>query len=124
LVVLGATYILRAIGIIAQAIMSQTTLPVAELGLLIADLVLSILWIAGGFMLLRRMPLGFVVGLCLLFAGCMLFIGLIIFLLLRPVLTDAPFAWVDVIVVLAMSTICFIPFILFVRGVASVGKTS
>jgi hypothetical protein len=41
---------------------------------------------------------------------------------LQPLLTDAPFALVDVIVVLIMGLICFIPFGLFVRGIVSRGK--
>jgi hypothetical protein len=60
-----------------------------------------------------------VAGLGLLFQGSMLFIGLIIFLLLQPLLTSAPFSIVDVIVVLVMGLICFIPFGLFVRGVVA-----
>jgi hypothetical protein len=54
----------------------------------------------------------------------MLFIGLIMFLLLQPVLTDAPFVLVDIIVVFIMGLICFIPFGLFVRGVVSTEKSS
>jgi len=49
----------------------------------------------------------------------MLFIALIIFLLLRPLLSAAPFALADVVVVFIMGLICFIPFALFVRGVVS-----
>jgi len=56
--------------------------------------------------------------------GSMLFIGLIMFLLLQPVLTDAPFVLVDIIVVFIMGLICFIPFGLFVREVASKEKSS
>lgn len=124
LVVFGILFLFRAAGIIAQAIMNQTALPVAETGTLIADLVLSTAWITGGTLLLRRMPLGFVSGMGLLFAAMMLFIGLILFLLLQPVLTDTPFAAAGVIQVLVMSMICFIPFVLFVRGVVSIGKSS
>jgi len=42
---------------------------------------------------------------------------LIVFLLIQPVLTDAPFAIVDVVVILVMGLVCFVPFGLFVRGV-------
>jgi len=52
----------------------------------------------------------------------MLFIALITFLLLRPVLTDAPFVLTDVVVVFIMGMVCFIPFFLFLRGVQSKGK--
>ena len=46
----------------------------------------------------------------------MLFVGLIIFLLLQPILTDAPFAVADVAVVFVMGLVCFVPFGLFTRG--------
>lgn len=55
----------------------------------------------------------------LLFQASMLFIALVIFLLLQPFLTTAPFAIADAVVVLTMGLICFIPFALFVRGVAA-----
>ena len=38
---------------IAQAFIDQISLPLSELGVLIADLVLSALWVAGGVLLLR-----------------------------------------------------------------------
>ena len=117
LVLLGSLFVLRAIGMIAQASINQITLPVSEIGVLIADMVLSAIWIAGGILLLLLKPLGYASGLGLLFAGSMLFIALIIFLLLEPLLTEAPFALTDVIVVLLMGMSCFIPFFLFLRGV-------
>jgi hypothetical protein len=52
----------------------------------------------------------------------MLFIGLVIVLILQPFLTNAPFVLADVVVVLIMGLICFIPFGLFVRGVLSGGE--
>jgi hypothetical protein len=121
LVILGVVFLFRAVGMIAQATTSGTSLPISEFGTLVADLVLSAVWIAGGAWLLRRMPLGYVSGLGLLFAGSMLFIALIAFLLLQPLLTDAPFLLTDVIVVFFMGLICFIPFALFTRGVISKG---
>ncbi len=123
LVGLGALFTLRALGMIVQARLDQIALPTSDVGVLIADMVLSMLWIAGGVLLLLRKPLGYTSGLGLLFAGSMLFISLIVFLLLRPVLTDAPFALTDVIVVLIMGFICFIPFFLFVRGMLSKAKS-
>jgi hypothetical protein len=55
----------------------------------------------------------------LLFQASMLFIGLIAFLLIQPVLTDAPFSLTDVLVVAVMGLVCFVPFGLFVRGVTA-----
>lgn len=121
LVVFGILFIFRAIGMIAQAFIDQMPFPLSELGVLIADIVLSTLWVAGGVLLLQRKPLGYVSGLGLLFAASMLFIGLIVFLLLQPILTNVPFALVDVVVVFVMGLVCFIPFGLFLRGVLSKG---
>ena len=123
LVVFGVLFTFRAIGMIAEASTNQTMLPISEISAF-ADIAISILWIAGGVLLLRRSSLGYVSGLGLLFVGSMLFIGLIMFLLLQPVLTDAPFVLVDIIVVFIMGLICFIPFGLFVRGVVSTEKSS
>ena len=119
LVVFGVLFFFRAIGMIAQAFTNRTTLLDTETGVLTADLVISTLWTAGGLLLLRRKPLGYASGLGLLFAVNMLFLGLILFLLLQPLFTAAPFVLVDVIVVLIMGMICFIPFVLFLRGTLS-----
>jgi len=116
LLVFGALFIGRAISQFAPAIMDQTPLPPVEIGVLIGDIVISILWIVGGILLLRRKPLGYTSGLGLLFAASMLFIGLIVFLIIQPVITDAPFNMTDVIVIAVMGLILSIPFALFLRG--------
>jgi hypothetical protein len=74
-------------------------------------------WVIGGALLWRRQPLGYVAGTGLLFQGSMLFVGLLTFLILQPLLTTAPFALADTIVVFCFGLICFVPFGLFVRGV-------
>ena len=122
LVGLGLLFILRVIGVLAGAIFNDTHLPTTELAVNIADFFISPAWIIGGIQLWRRQTFGYVTGLGLLFQGSMLFIALIIFLLLQPLLTNAPFAIVDVIVILVMGSICFIPFGLFMRGAISNGK--
>ncbi|MFN2152268.1 MAG: hypothetical protein ACK2T5_11770, partial [Anaerolineales bacterium] len=61
--------------------------------------------------------LGFVSGLGLLFAASTLFIGLLIYFILQPFVSDVSFAWVDFLVVLLMSLICFVPFGLYVRSI-------
>ncbi len=124
LVLFGALFLFRAIGVITEASTSGTAVAVSEIGVLIADIVLSVLMIVGGALLLRRTPLGYTSGLGLLFAASMLFIGLVMILLLQPVLTDAPFVLMDVLVVFIMGLICFIPCGLFTRGVVSSGKSS
>jgi len=122
LVGLGLLFMLRVIGVLAGAIFSDTDLPRTELAVNIADFFISPAWIIGGIQLWRRQAFGYVTGLGLLFQGSMLFVALIIFLLLQPLLTSAPFAIVDVIVVFVMGLICFTPFGLFIRGVSSSEK--
>jgi hypothetical protein len=119
LVLFGVLFTFRAIGMIVEASTNQMTLPISEIGVLIADIVISIPLVTGGGLLLRRSSLGYVSGLGLLFAASMLFIGLIMVLLLQPVLTNTPFVLVDIIVVSLMGMICFIPFGLFVRKVVA-----
>jgi hypothetical protein len=95
----------------------------SEIGVLTADMILSVIWIAGGVGLLLRKPLGYASGLGLLFSGSMLFVALIAFLLLGPLLLDLPFALTDLIVVIIMGMSCFIPFLLFCRGALGGGKS-
>ena len=115
LILFGAAFLFRSIGMLAQA--SSNQIPPSEIGVLIADLMVSALWILGGILLLRRKPLGYASGLGLLLAASVLYIALIIFLLLQPFLTGAPFSLVDVLIVAVMGLVCFIPTGLFIRGV-------
>lgn len=122
LLLFGVVFIFRAVGLLMETSSGQAALTGGEFGTLMADLVLSTVWILGGISLLRRKALGYVSGLGLLFAGSMLFIGLIILLIIGPFLSEEPFNLMDVIVVFVMGMICFIPFGLFLRGVLSNGK--
>ncbi|MEA3334962.1 MAG: hypothetical protein U9R25_03575 [Chloroflexota bacterium] len=115
---LGTLFLLRTLGELANAIVNQTAIPRTEVALLVADFLMIPAWVVGGVLLWRHQEQGYVGGTGLLFQGSMLFIGLIVFLLLAPIMTGAPFVLVDVIVVFILGLICFIPFGLFVRGVA------
>ena len=121
---LGLLFALRAAGVMVGALASQTPIVEAELALLVSDFVIAPAWVIGGVLLWRCTGLGYVTGLGLLFQASMLFIGLIIFLLLQPFLTAAPFVLTDVVVILVLGLICFVPFALFVRGVASRRRSS
>lgn len=116
---LGILFLLRNASVIAGALTSQTLIPDGELSTLVVDFITIPAWVIGGVLLWRRKPLGYVSGMGLLYQGSALFLGLIIFLLIQPLLTDAPFALTDIVVVAIMGMICFIPFGLFVRGVLS-----
>lgn len=118
LAALGLLFFLRVIGIVFNALSSGILLPETEIAVNISDFLTTPAWVIGGILLWRQKELGYVTGLGLLFQGSMLFIALIIFLLLQPFLTFTPFAIGDVVIIFAMGMICFIPFTLFVRGVA------
>jgi hypothetical protein len=124
LILLGVFNFLRVFVVMATAIADPMAVPATELSILPSDFFLSPAWIIGGVLLWQRKALGYASGLALLYQGCMLFIGLIAFLLLQPLLTEAPFAPVDVIVVFIMGLICFIPFALFIRGVQRMKSAS
>jgi hypothetical protein len=113
---LGSLFLLRATGVMVGALTSGTPLVETELAVNIADFLTTPAWVIGGILLWKRKEFGYVTGLGLLFQGSMLFIALIIFLLLQPLLTDAPFVIADVILIAVMGLICFIPFGMFVRG--------
>jgi hypothetical protein len=117
MIIFGAFFIVRVAGIITGAVTGSTPLPLSEIGLAVADVTLSILWVIGGILLLRRQPLGYLSGLGLMFAASALFIGLLVFFILQPLITDVPFALVDFVVVLLMSLVCFVPFGLYVRSI-------
>ncbi len=120
---LGIAFSLLAIGTIIDHLVSQTPIAGPELALQVSDFIVSPAWVIGGILLWRRRPLGYVSGAGLLFQASMLFIGLIAFLLLQPVLTEAPLAVVDIVVTLVLGLICFIPLGLFVRGLLFVDRT-
>lgn len=117
LLIFGILFLLLALVTIWNAMMSNSVVQVIEIAPSLADIIVSILWIVGGILLLRRSTLGYVSGLGLLFAAIALIIGLILFLLLWPVLTEAVFSPTDVVVVSIMGLIIAIPFALFLRGV-------
>jgi hypothetical protein len=92
-------------------------IPKTELALLVTDFLISPAWVIGGLLLWRRQALGYVSGTGLLFQASMLFIGAIAVLALQPFLVDTPLLLADIIALIVMGAVCFIPFGLFVRGV-------
>lgn len=114
---LGALFFLRGVGQLAQAAVTGP-----ELAVVIADLVITPLWIVGGILLWRKRPLGYVGGAGLLFQACMLFIALLVFFILQPITAGTPFPATDFTVIFAMGLVCFVPFGLFVRGILRNGR--
>ena len=115
----GILFLLRVIIVLGNALIAGETMPRTELAPNISDLIIAPAFIVVGIALWKRKIIGYVAGLGLLFQASMLFIGLIGFLLLQPILTTAPLAIIDVIVVFVMGLVCFVPFGLFSRGVIS-----
>lgn len=113
---LGTVFFLRAIVIILLGITGSPP-PPEDVPVLLSDALTAPATVIGGLLLWRRQPLGYVAGAGLLFQLSMLFVGLIAFMLLQPVLTAAPLALIDLVVVFVMGTICFVPLALFSRGI-------
>jgi hypothetical protein len=119
LAVLGILFFMRASFMMVNAALHYTPLISTELALNTADFMITPAWVIGGVLLWWRQAFGYVCGLGLLFQSSMLFIGLIFILILQPFMTAAPFVLIDVLVILVMGLVCFIPLALFVRGTAS-----
>ena len=117
LVILGLPFFWRVIVVIVSALLDQVPIPKTELALLVTDFLISPAWVIGGLLLWRRQALGYVSGTGLLFQASMLFIGAIAVLALQPFLVDTPLLLADIIALIVMGAVCFIPFGLFVRGV-------
>jgi hypothetical protein len=117
LVFFGVAFIALAISQIVTGIREGLIPPLGEQAVSVADIVVSAGWVSGGVLLLRRKPMGYALGLGLLIAASFLFIGLILFFFLAPFLVGRPFDWVEVITVLVMGFISFIPTGLYWRGV-------
>ena len=122
LVFFGVAFFFLAVGVITGASADQTTTSMTDIGVAIADILLSALLVVGGVLLFLRKSLGYTSGMGLLFAASALFIGVILVVLLQPLLTEAPFVLEDVVVLSGMTLICFIPTGLFMRGILSKGK--
>jgi hypothetical protein len=117
LVFFGIAFFFLALGVITGANADPAITPMTDIGVAVADMILSLILFVGGIFLFRRKPLGYVSGMGLLFAASALFIGVVLVVLLQPVLTDAPFVMEDVVVLSGMTLVCFIPTGLFMRGV-------
>jgi hypothetical protein len=119
LVIFGILFLFRGLNLVITA---GSALPLPEIGLLIADMVISTAWIVGGIFLIRQNPIGYASGLGLLFGASMLFIGLILLLIIRPFVIGIPLVLSDLVVIVGMSLFCFIPTWLYLQGVVRCEK--
>jgi hypothetical protein len=114
----------QAAGAMIDPFINHVQITGLDLAVHISDFAISPFLVIGGILLWRQKAFGYVSALGLLFQTSMLFIGLIMFLIIEPFLTTTPFPLVDVIVVSIMGLICFIPLILFIRGVITKENSS
>jgi hypothetical protein len=119
---MGLLFFLRSIGQVFGALTSQAMLARPDLGVLVADLLATPVWVVGGVSLWQKQAFGYVIGTGLLFQASMLFVGLLVFFILQPFLATIPFPLGNFVVILVMGLVCFIPFALFVRGVVLAGN--
>jgi len=117
LIGLGGLFFLRCVLQLIGILAGQTVLSRPEIGVQIADLLITPLWIIGGILLWRKKAYGYATSAGLLFQASMLFIALLLYFLLLPILTEAPFPLADFLVILFAGLICFITAGLFMRGV-------
>jgi hypothetical protein len=110
LMVFGLLFFLRAV-----AEFFDGAAGITEFGVLVADLLITPLWILGGLSLWRKQAFGYAIGAGLLFQASMLFVGLLLFFILQPFLIGAEFPATDFAVILGMGLIFFIPFGIFVK---------
>jgi hypothetical protein len=102
LVVLGVLFLIQVVGVFITSLMNQVPITATELATHVSDFIISPALIIGGILLWQRKEL---------------FIGLVVFLIIQPLLTSTPFLVVDILIVFIMGLICFVPFILFIRGI-------
>lgn len=117
LLIFGLAFIALALSEIIPGILDGSIPPLGEKAVSVADILVSIGWVTGGVLLLRRRAPGYSLGLGLLLAASTLFIGLILFFFFAPLLTGRGFDWIEVLTVFVMGMICFVPTFLFYRGV-------
>jgi hypothetical protein len=116
---LGLLFFLRALGLMVQALISNAPMTNVDFSLNTSDILITPAWVVCGVLTWRGKAFGHMTSLGMLFQGCMLFIGLIIIMLMQPFIANSPIAWIDVAVVSVMGLICFVPFVLYIRGVVT-----
>ena len=116
ILIFGAGFFIQAAQKVAGFVSGSGIIARTELGVFAADLVVSVIWFAGGVLLMLRKPLGYPLGWGGMFGVVMLNVGLLAFLILQPALTDLPFELVDLIIIVVFTFLCAVPFGLFIRG--------
>lgn len=120
LALLAVFVLAREIALIVGALTAQTGPDAETLGVWIADFAVQCpLLLVGGILLWRRRPLGYVGGAGLLLQYGLLALSVVPILVYNGLTGPAPVDVAGVVVLLAMTALCLVPFALFVRGAAS-----
>lgn len=117
LVIFGLAFMGLALSEIIPGVLDGSIPPLGEKAVSAADILVSIGWVVGGFLLLRKIAAGYSLGLGFLMAASSLFIGLILYFFFAPALTGREFDMVEVLTVLVMGMICFVPSFAYIRGI-------
>jgi hypothetical protein len=112
-----------SIGVFASAFSGGTPIEPVARRVWTADLVVEVpAVLAGGVLLWRRAPLGYVAGAALLLQFGLTPVALGAVLALQPFFTGSPLDAGTIVGVLVFAAVCFAPITFFTRGVASHGR--
>jgi hypothetical protein len=104
---------------IVAALSNSTQDYLLELPVWIADsAVVAPAWLLGGLLLWQRKALGYAAGAGLLLLGSMMFVGVIFILAFPALYAASPVDVTGIVFILFVSLICFVPLVLFARGIA------
>ena len=115
--VLSVLFLFLALNGLVGHIRGNALLHRPELGLMIADLVLSVMMISGSVLVIRRGSMGYVCGGGILFTYVMLFVGLIVIMLVQPGLLGVEMDVEGMAVIGGMAIVVVVPFALFILGI-------
>jgi hypothetical protein len=125
LFVLAVLFSIRNLSDIIAALASPSPEHDLVLQVWIADsVVVAPAWLVGGLLMWQRKPLGYVAGAGLLVVGCLLFAGAVVALAFPSLYTASPVDVHGIAFILVVGLRCFVPWVLFARGIASSGPGS
>ncbi|HOO28666.1 MAG TPA: hypothetical protein PLU43_09385, partial [Lachnospiraceae bacterium] len=117
LTAMGLLFIVRALINIIYYTWGRVDLSLPEIGVNIADLVISVFWIISGILLLVKKRKFHIIGILSYFHGSLLFVALIIFMAIQPLLCGTELIITDLFVIGFMSLLFIIPCILLLRKI-------
>lgn len=119
LIGLALLIVARQMALVITALATQVRVDEMEVATWIADFAVAVpLLLAGGILLWRRRPLGYVAGAGLLLGYAILALGVIPFLAFEPRYSGSPLDVAGIAAVLVMAVLCLVPFAFFVRAAA------